>query len=77
MKIDSFPRHLFWSYSPDADLPDDTVAEQVILYGDLDDLFRLSDMLPSDTISRVNRKIDARGRWHRRCYFIDKVLLGL
>ena len=77
MKILGFPKHLFWSYSSQADLPVDLVAEQVILYGDLDDLFHLSDLIPPKIIAKVNRRIAARGRWQKRCFFVDKVILGL
>ena len=75
MKIAAFPKHLFWSYDPQADLPEELVAEQVILYGDLDDLFQLSDMVSTDIIAKVNQKIAACGRWPKRCYFVDKVIL--
>ena len=77
MNIALFPKHLFWSYHPQADLPDEVVAEQVILYGDLDDLFRLSNHVSSVIISRVNKKISLRGRWKKRCYFVEKVILGV
>jgi hypothetical protein len=77
MKIGLFPRHLFWSYDPGADLPEEIISEQVILYGDLDDIFKLSTMVPRDTIAKVNRRIATSGRWQRRTHFIDKVILGL
>ena len=76
MKISEFPQHLFWSYSLHADLPEELVAEQVILYGDLDDLFRLSDMVSQDIIAAANQKIMANGRWQKRSYFVNKVILG-
>ena len=77
MKITAFPQHLFWSYGRQADLPAELVAEQVILYGDLDDLFQLSDMVSRDIIFVANQKITATGRWHKRSYFVNKVILGL
>jgi hypothetical protein len=76
MKIEIFPKHLFWSHSQEADLPVELVVEQVILYGDLEDLFRLSDMVSPHIISRINRRIATKGRWLKRCYFVDKVILG-
>ena len=76
MNIRAFPKHLFWSYDPNADLPVETVAEQVILYGDLDDLFRLSDLVPAEVIVSAKNKIAARGHWLRRCYFVEKIILG-
>ena len=77
MKTTEFPRYIFWSYSKDADLPEQIVAEQVILYGDLDDLFRLSTLIPKETITAVNQKIQATGRWEKRTHFINKIILGL
>jgi len=77
MNIALFPKHLFWSYDPRADLPDEVVAEQVILYGDLDDLFRLSNNVSPVIIAKVNKKISSRGRWKKRCYFVEKVILGV
>jgi len=53
------------------------VAEQVILYGDLEDLFRLSNNVSSVIIARVNQNISSRGRWKKRCYFVEKVILGV
>lgn len=77
MKIGRFPHHLFWSYSSQADLPEELVAEQVILYGDLDDLFRLSDMVSKDIIAAANKKISGQERWQKRTHFVNKVILGL
>jgi hypothetical protein len=77
MNISTFPRYLFWSYSNNADLPEEIVAEQVILFGDLEDIFQLSALVSSDVIARVNRMIAARGRWQKRCNLVDKIILGL
>ena len=77
MKITGFPHHLFWSYTSEVDLPEELVAEQVILFGDLDDLFRLSDLVSNDIIAAANQKISAGGRWHKRRHFVNKVILGL
>ena len=76
MKITAFPHHLFWSYKTTADLPEELVAEQIILYGDLDDIFRLSDIVSKDVIDAVNQNIIATGRWKKRTYFVNKIILG-
>jgi hypothetical protein len=34
MNISVFPKHIFWAWQENADLPDEVIAEQVILYGD-------------------------------------------
>jgi hypothetical protein len=75
MKISGFPHHLFWSYSSQADLPEELIAEQVILYGDLGDLFHLSDVLSHEIIAAANEKIIAKGRWKKRSHFVTKVIL--
>jgi len=77
MKISAFPSYLFWSYSIDTDLPEEIVVEQVILFGDLEDIFQLPALVSSDVIARVNRMIASRGRWQKRCNLIDKIILGL
>jgi len=76
MNISTFPKHLFWSYSNDADIPEEVVAEQVIRYGDLEDLFQLSALVSSDVIAGVNRRIASQGHWLKRCNFVDKIILG-
>ncbi|MDP3641655.1 MAG: hypothetical protein Q8S54_00535 [Bacteroidota bacterium] len=38
MQITPFPKHIFWQYKPDADLPDMVVLENLLLYGDLDEI---------------------------------------
>jgi hypothetical protein len=75
VRIASFPRHLFWNYSPDADLPDEVVTRQVILYGDLQDLFKLSATVPHELIRTINQDIALQGRWEKRVYFVDKIIL--
>ncbi|MCX6270752.1 MAG: hypothetical protein NTU44_05950 [Bacteroidetes bacterium] len=76
MKIDAFPHYIFWSYNKTADLPEDLVTEQVLLYGDLDDLFRLSDLVSPEVIAAANDKISAKGHWLKRVNFVNKVILG-
>ncbi len=75
MKTDPFSQYIFWSYHSSADLPIDVVAEQVLLYGDLDDLFILAEEVPQEILENVSRKIAESGRWVKRRNFIDKILL--
>lgn len=76
MKINNFLHHIFWSYKPDADLPDEVVAEQVLLYGDVEDMFLLVKLMSYEKIKQAKNKIEATGRWHKRVYFISKVVLS-
>lgn len=75
MLISSFPKYIFWQYKSDADLPGMLVLENVLLYGDLEDLFRITKLFTSQEISEVQQKIEAGGRWKKRAFFIKKVLL--
>ncbi len=76
MQISHYPQSIFWSYAPNADLPDELVAEQVILYGDLDDIFRISKELPQELIQKVTDKIAERGHWEKRVNFMNKIILN-
>lgn len=76
MLIENFPKHIFWSYKPDSELPEEVVAEQVLLYGDVEDMFLLLKLLGEEKISKVKNRIEASGRWQKRVYFISNVLLS-
>lgn len=76
MQISNFPHHIFWSYKPDAELPDEVIAEQVLLYGDVEDMFLLTKLIPYDKITQAKNIIEATGRWQKRIYFISNVVLS-
>jgi len=76
MQINNFPSHIFWSYKPDANLPDELVAEQVLLHGDIEDMLLLLRLMDEEKIIRATNKIEASGRWIKRVNFINKVLLS-
>ncbi len=38
MQINNYPKYIFWNYADDADLPENIVAEQVLSYGDIEDI---------------------------------------
>lgn len=75
MQIAQFPRYIFWQYLPDADLPDRVVLENMLLYGDLDDLFRIPHLFSKQQISEIQKRISATGKWRKRAFFIQKILL--
>jgi hypothetical protein len=75
MNISVFPKHIFWSWKGNSDLPEELVAEQVILYGDLDDLFLLSKIVPQKIIKNANDKIISSGKYLKRTNLITKVIL--
>ena len=75
MLISRFPRYIFWQYKADADLPKMVVLENVLLYGDLEDMFNIARLFTSHEIAEVQKKIEAGNRWKKRAFFIKNVLL--
>lgn len=75
MLISQFPKHIFWQYKPDADLPDLVVLENLLLYGDLDDLLMIPHIFPLQQIKVVQKRIEASRKWKKRLFFIKKILL--
>ena len=75
MQISRFPKFIFWQYKPDADLPDMVVLENLLLYGDLDDLLSIPRLFSNQQIAEVQKRIDASKRWKKRAFFIKNILL--
>jgi hypothetical protein len=46
-------RHVFWSYSPGAVLPDEVIIEHVLKFGDISDIIELFELFPKDEIEKV------------------------
>ena len=46
-------KHVFWSYSPGADLPDEVVIEHVLKFGDIADIIILFKLFHKNEIERV------------------------
>ena len=76
MRIAPFPKYIFWHYKPEADLPDLVVLENLLLYGDLDDLLKIPTFFSRQQIVEVQKKIELSGRWKKRAFFIQKVILA-
>jgi len=76
MQIAQFPKHIFWQYKPNADLPDMVVLENLLMYGDLDDLLKIPHLFSERQIIEVKEKIDAGSKWKKRAFFIQKILLA-
>ena len=49
-------RHVFWSYSPGSDLPDEVIVEHVLKFGDISDILELFKLFPRDEIQRIWQK---------------------
>ena len=76
MKITQFPKYIFWQYKPEADLPDLVVLENLLLYGDLEDLLKIPQLYSIPQIKVVHVTIEASRRWKKRAFFIQKILLA-
>ena len=74
MKINNFSKYIFWSYKEDADLPDEIVIRQVLLYGEVKDMLLISKLYTKDAIHSVLVKFGQRE--NKRRYFIEKVILS-
>lgn len=73
MRIDRLPfkTNYFWSYKKDADLPLGIIAEKVLIYGDLEDIFSFQKIVGSEIMVKVwNEKI----RKNPRCDRLNVVL---
>lgn len=75
MNIKNFSKHIFWSYNKNADLPEETIIWQVLLYGEIKDMVLLVKQIDKEVIIQVVKKISFLGRYNRRLNFIKKVIL--
>jgi len=72
MKTSLFSKHIFWSYKPDADLPDNLIIKQVSTYGELEDLYLLCKLFPKKKIIEITKNLTANPK---RVNFLIKILL--
>lgn len=56
MQISPFPKHIFWQYKPQADLPDLVVLENLLRHGDLNDLLKVPQLFSNQQIRRIQKK---------------------
>ena len=75
MNIKNFSKHIFWSYNKNADLSEETIIWQVLLYGEIKDMVLLVKQIDKEVIIQVMKKISFLGRYNRRLNFIKKVIL--
>ena len=77
MDVTDYPRYLFWNYAPTAmDLPEKVVVRRVLLYGDLDEMFRLRKEVSPQRLREIADELRSSGRFLKRANFIEKILLG-
>ena len=75
MKIDKFPKYIFWSYKENADLPESIVTEHVIKYGDIKDIILLTEIVNREIILKVIKKLSNTNKAKKRINFLEKVIL--
>ena len=76
MNISKFSKHIFWNYKKNINLPDEVVANRVFLYGDMIDMYRLSQEVDKKLLRAVLQKIKQTNRYKKRVNFISKVILS-
>lgn len=78
MRIDQLPfaRDFFWSYRPDADLPEEVVVERILLYGDAADIVRLEKLLGRQRLAATWKKRLAGRRQYEKLNALLEVLYG-
>ena len=73
MLISEFSKYIFWSYKPDADLPEEIIIKQVVAYGEISDLKKMIKLIEKESIKKVLNEM--RDKYHKRVNFIEKVML--
>jgi hypothetical protein len=78
MRIDQlpFPHDYFWSYRPDADLPEEIVAEKILVYGDISAIVQLEKLLGRDRLAGTWKKRLAGRRQYAKLNALLEVLYG-
>jgi len=73
MNISNFSKHIFWSYKENVNLPDEVVIQQVITYGEIEDIVKMVKIYNKEKILTNLEKI--KKRYPKRYNFIKKVFL--
>ncbi|MCY7361285.1 MAG: hypothetical protein LH629_04335 [Ignavibacteria bacterium] len=75
INISEFPKHIFWNYKSDAELDEEIVTYNVLLYGDIPDYKKLVKIVNRDSLVKAVAEIEKTGRNKKRVNFIKKILL--
>lgn len=75
MKINRFPKYIFWSYKENADLPISLIAKNVIQYGDVKDIVLLTKLIGAEELKNSLENISVTNKSKKRINFIEKVIL--
>jgi len=75
MNISGFSKYPFWSYKMNADLPEEIIIQQIVLYGEIKDMMRLIQVFSKEKINKVIRRLSASNQKNiRRIHFFQKVI---
>lgn len=75
MNISPFSKHIFWSWKPDADLPENVVIQQVIAYGEISDFRLMTKLIPKRKIVEAIEKWKNKDQYKKHIHFLTKVYL--
>jgi len=75
MNITPFSKHIFWSWKPDADLPENLVIQQVIAYGEISDFRLICKLMPPQKINEAIEKWKSKDKYKKHIYFLEQVFL--
>lgn len=76
MKITGFSEYPFWSYDKNADLPEEVIITQILLYGEIGDMLRMVNFVQRGKIEKVIDSIKVNRRNSKRINFFQKVILS-
>lgn len=76
INIGKYPHHIFWSYAPDASLPESVVVRHIILYGDLNDIMNLGSDFSLELIEQQTDLLAKNPRNAKRVNFLRKIVLA-
>ena len=76
MKITGFSKYLFWSYDKNADLPEEIIITQILLYGEIKDMLHLVKLIGKEKVQKVVASIKINRQNSKRINFFQKVILS-
>ena len=75
MNIEPYSRHIFWSYRPDADLPENLIVRQVIAYGEISDFKLICKTIPHNKIKEAIGSWKNQDQYKKQIEFLEKIFL--
>jgi hypothetical protein len=75
MKISDYPKYIFWSYKDNCDVNEETIVNNVCLYGDIKDILKAYNEISKEKFTEVISKIQETKRYKKRINFIKKIIM--